>query len=63
MRVFIQCKDGIPVDYDFFQAYCGFFEMGFEIIFFETYEELRQSNKEDVVVGFMGPVRCRSSRP
>ena len=59
MRIFIQCKDGIPVDYDFFQAYCGFFEMGFEIIFFETYEELRQSNKEDVVVGFMGPVRCR----
>lgn len=46
MRVFIQAKNGIPQDYDHFNAYCGFKEMGFEIIFFEMYEELALSNKE-----------------
>ena len=61
MRVFIQAKNGIPQDYDHFNAYCGFKEMGFETIFFETYEELALSNREDVVVGYIGTVKRRLS--
>ena len=35
MKVFIQCdKNGLPLDYDFFNAYAGFKEMGFETVFF-----------------------------
>lgn len=34
MKVFVQCdKNGLPLNYDFFNAYTGFKEMGFEIIF------------------------------
>ena len=37
MRVFIQAK---KTDQDHFNAYIGFREMGFETVFFETFEEL-----------------------
>ena len=39
MRVFIQAKNGTPKDQDHFNAYIGFREMGFETVFFETFEE------------------------
>lgn len=57
MRVFVQAKNGIPKDYDHFNVYSGFREMGFETIFFDTYEELALSNKEDIVVGYTGTVK------
>lgn len=43
MRVFIQAKNGNPTDQDHFNAYIGFREMGFETVFFETFEELAES--------------------
>ena len=59
MRVYIQAKDGMSQDYDHFNAYCGFKEMGFETKFFNTYDELALSSKDDVVVGYIGTVNRR----
>ena len=59
MKVYIQSKNGIPHNYNFYCAYQGFYEMGFEIKFFNTYDELRNSNREDVVVGYVDTVRER----
>ena len=34
MKIFVQCdKNGLPLNYDCFNAYAVFKEMGFEIIF------------------------------
>ena len=62
MRVFIQAKNGIPTDQDHFNAYIGFREMGFETVFFETFEELAESKMDDVVVGYIGTVAARFKR-
>ena len=60
MKVYIQAtKDYMPHNYNFYNAYQGFKEMGHETVMFHTLEELRQSNKEDVVVGYVGTVRGR----
>lgn len=59
MRVFIQAKNGTPTDQDHFNAYIGFREMGFETVFFETFEELAESKMDDVVVGYIGTVAAR----
>ncbi len=60
MRVFVQCDNkGIPMDYDFFNAYSGFREMVFETVFFRNKEELSESRPEDVIVAFMGVVKSR----
>ncbi|MDD6395451.1 MAG: ATP-grasp domain-containing protein [Firmicutes bacterium] len=60
MRVFVQCgSDGLPRSYNFFIAYKGFEEMGFEMIRFHTYDELKQSNPEDIIVGYVDTVRKR----
>lgn len=49
MKVYIQSnKNYLPHNYNFFNAYQGFYEMGFETVMFHTYEELAQSKKEDV---------------
>ena len=40
MKVFIQSsKKYLPCNYNFFNAYQGFYEMGFETVFFHTYKE------------------------
>ncbi len=60
MRAYIQCNNkGLPADYDFFNAYSGFTEMGIETVFFADYEQLSASEKCDVVVGYTGPVQVR----
>lgn len=59
MKAYIQTKNGVPTDQDHFNAYLGFKEMGIETIFFETYEELSRSEKEDVVIGYIGTVKSR----
>lgn len=59
MSIYVQSKNGIPIDQDHFNAYLGFKEMGAEIVFFETYEELSTSKKEDVVVGYIGTTKVR----
>lgn len=61
MKVYLQChKNNIPHNYNFMNAYQGFHEMGFEIVPFHVHDEiLRESNREDVVVGYIGTVRSR----
>lgn len=60
MRVFIQAsKEYMPHNYNFFNAYQGFKEMGHEIVMFHTFDELRQSAIEDVVVGYVNTIRKR----
>ena len=62
MKVYIQAKDKhLPHNYNFFNAYQGFKEMGFETVMFNNYDELSKSNKEDVVVGYVNTVRKRLS--
>ena len=60
MKVFIQSyESGIPHNYNFMNAYQGFDEMGIEVIPFHDKETLKGSNREDVVVGYVGTVRSR----
>lgn len=60
MRAYIQTKPEGKFDNDnFFKAYLGFHEMGFETVTFSNNKELRTSNLEDVVVGYIGTVRSR----
>ena len=60
MKVYVQSKnDYMPHNYNFFNAYQGFKEMGFETIMFHSREQLKTSKKEDVVVGYVDPVRER----
>lgn len=60
MKVYIQSdKNQIPHNYNFMNAYQGFREMGFEIVRFCDKEKLRESEKEDIVVGYVDTVRAR----
>lgn len=60
MKVYVQSdKDYIPHNYNFFSAYQGFKEMGFETVMFYEQNELSESKKEDVVVGYVDSVRQR----
>lgn len=60
MKVYIQSMaNRLPHNHNFFSAYQGFREMGFEIVPFENFEELCESEKEDIIVGYMESVRRR----
>lgn len=60
MKVYVQSyKNGIPHNHNFYNAYEGFLQMGFEIVMFNDFEELKESQLEDVVVGYVGTVRER----
>ena len=60
MKVYIQSyENSIPHNYNFMNAYQGFYEMGFEIVHFYNNNTLCESNKEDIVVGYVGTVRSR----
>ncbi len=58
MRVFVQCCiTGLPFNETVFNAYDGFREMGFEIIFFQRFSELTDLERTDIVVGGLGPTK------
>ena len=60
MKVYIQSKEhGKFHNENFFKAYLGFHEMGFETVPFSNIKELRESSIEDIVVGYVGTVRSR----
>lgn len=61
MKAYIQClSDGTPMDYDVYNACCGFREMGWELIFFQNYSELAKSHeRQDIIVGGIGMIRKR----
>ena len=57
MKPYIQAKNGMPGNVNFYTAYLGFAEMGLECVLFHDYEELDTSCRGDVVVGGLGPLR------
>lgn len=60
MKAYIQAKpDGNFYNDNFYKAWLGFHEMGFETTSFSNFEELRKSNREDVIVGYVGTVEYR----
>lgn len=60
MKVYLQVNNkGLPLDYDHFNASYGFRKMGFEIVEFETYDTLKKSEINDVIVGYSGPIETR----
>lgn len=60
MKAYIQSnRNNIPHNYNFMNAYQGFYEMGFETVMFNDDEMLSTSSKEDVIVGYVGTVRKR----
>lgn len=60
MRVFIQVdKHDCPLDRNFFIAMQGFKELGAEIQFFQTPEDMKQAEREDIIVGYVGIIRRR----
>ncbi|WP_244208996.1 hypothetical protein [Paenibacillus ferrarius] len=63
MKVFI--KNGFDnqiANHNFYAAYDGFKQMGFEILYFENIEELTENNKEDIIVGYVDDVRTTLSK-
>ena len=60
VKVYIQSyENGIPHNYNFMNAYQGFYEMGFEVVPFHDNDKFQESNKEDIIVGYVGTVRAR----
>lgn len=60
LKAYIQANNkGIPHNYNFMNAYQGFYEMGFETVMFSDHETLSLSRPEDIVVGYVGTVRKR----
>ena len=60
MKVYIQSMSNhLPRSINFFNAYQGFHEMGFETIMFSIQEELQTSQLPDIVVGYVDTVRAR----
>lgn len=60
MKVYLQTDEkGIPIDYDHYSAGYGFGEMGFEIVKFNNYEQLKTSKLCDVIVGYGKPIETR----
>lgn len=60
MKVYVQSyENGIPHNYNFMNAYQGFYEMGFEVIHFHDNNKFTESSKEDIIVGYVGTVRAR----
>lgn len=56
--VYIPFKDGVPANTNFYSAYTGFREMGFEVLPYFTHETLDRVARGDIVVGGIGS--CRS---
>lgn len=63
MKVYIQSyPNGIPRSKNFYTAYDGFNEMGFEIKPFYNKEQLIDATREDIIVGYVQTVRERLER-
>lgn len=60
MKVYVQSyPNNFPHNYNFFNAYEGFLDMGAEIIHFCNPHGLQDSKDIDIVVGYVGTVRDR----
>lgn len=58
MRVFIPSQNGIPERSNFYAAWLGFRQMGFETVPYFAASELDAATREDVVVGGVGSCQC-----
>ncbi len=54
MRAFIPCRQQVPYNTNFYSAWLGFSDMGFEIVPYFEPVELLGARREDVVVGGIG---------
>ena len=65
MRAFIQCDriDGLPINPNVYNAYYGLRNLGFECIFFKTYQELldHHHTRGEVISGGLEIIRKRLS--
>ncbi len=60
MKVYIQCNEQrIPYNETAFAAYRGFYEMGFETVFFHSRDAFAEAEQGDVVVGGLGTTQYR----
>lgn len=60
MKVYIQSDNRYcPADRDFFVAMQGYKELGAEIQFFYTPQEMNQAERPDIIVGYVGTIRRR----
>lgn len=58
MRAWIQSHKGYrPASKNFFEAMCGFEELGAEIRFFHNPTEMWQAEPEDILVGYVEAVQ------
>ncbi|EKQ54536.1 MULTISPECIES: ATP-grasp domain-containing protein [unclassified Clostridium] len=63
MKVYIRKSfDNEMANRNFFAAFSGFKQMGFEIKFFKNIKELEDNSKEDVIVSFVDDVRMALHR-
>lgn len=60
MKVYIQCDfRGLPFNETIYNAYLGFQEMGAETVFYSKRIELADVEREDIIVGGLGPSKWR----
>lgn len=60
MKVYIQCdKTGMPYNVNAYGAMRGFQQMGFETVLYYAPEEIKDSQRKDVIVGGVGRVKSR----
>ncbi|SHK53647.1 protein of unknown function [Clostridium cavendishii DSM 21758] len=58
MRVYIRKNfDDEIANQNIYAAFCGFKQMGFEVIFFKNIDEVYDNNPEDIVVSYIADVR------
>lgn len=58
MKAYIESdKRGMPANINFFKAYQGLHDMGFETVFFTNEEQLKNAEPDNLVVGFVGTVK------
>ena len=57
MKAYIQGRRGIPGSVNAYDAYLGFYDMGFEVEVFDDAKVLKEASREDVVVGGIGIIR------
>lgn len=62
MSVFIPCEDGIPLNSNFYSAWLGFKDMGFETVAYLSQDTLNGVKRTDIVVGGVGSCHFAMSR-
>ena len=60
MKAYIQCNSKmLPFNETAYNAYLGFDEMGVETVLFNSRDAFKGAEREDIVVGGLGPIKWR----